>query len=1502
MNRKKRVFCWIAVWCMLITAFPMQGAAADAANEAEPETAEESLAQVPMDILRRMAESNCEQNPAKYENDGAASWAFNEKSSNWWHTRYNDDGVDDTREMTKSEWTAIKSDYAENGFREDAEYAYIGSGFGRTINLKRIECKMRNEGYAICDYRLLTSLDGKSYTPVVLNQNGAANGTIATLQYENNVGIIELPQPVAAKYFRIEVLSVGSSDDAAVSDIKVFGYSHSEELNPRLKIDLSDYSMAYREDEELGLADLAENPADLAILGAEFETDPEKGYTISGKLQTYAEKLNISGNTPILLKFDFCSEKPGGQQGMIGRMDSQYGIQIDSSRAEMYNNNGSWKSCTCSISDDKWSIDQWHTVIGVFNGAKMQIFVDGIAGKSAGTSIVSDSNPFCIGYNYDSDGKDFKGKMANIAVYTENQVPIFQAKNEGEDCGAFLAEQLEGKTPAFQLGVRPHYTIKDTSWADDDTNVTVTTSLVPDTGYYFNADNLPDFIFGNESAAFTAKSVDENGILHVSYTLTSAQAAAYRTFKEQELEKELAGTLAALKTELEKITPSPKFPETEKMALIGRIDSFETTTAGMTIGAKKKEFDKLKTDCDNFRKGKRVPVLKVSFEDNVTDGSGFDNNGTAIGEPEYVEGVMGKALHIVNEGNDPSAVAAQYVNFGKGEELQFGTGDFTVGLWYKSSVREASGGWHSAVISNKDWSSGDNFGFNMGHMNQSGSRNWGVNWNMNTKKDDAAEGSRVETNTYEQPTDGAWHYLTGVVDRSRQEMRFYIDGELAERKTTTGKFGTVDTGYDLVLGADGHEHRYGTKDGCFDELIIYQEALPEEMIYELASDGRRSYEIGRMEQMIAKAEPGARFPAASIAAIQKKVADTKAQMEASDDETEKATLFEALAADYEAFLTGDPLVSFHLVSDIHTNGKDSENGRNFKTGLINMKEMNPRADALISCGDNTEYGQEWEVKDFFDLLKENNPVAEKNGKIMITMGNHDVRGENSGNNWVTTPITENHGWWSNAYRYYMQNNKDFMPDMPDELTGEEKTYFDYWINGYHFIVLNEENSPKDQASVTEDQLIWLEEKLGEGENGEHPFDSEKPVFVFVHQSLEDTHQHSGLYQGFGSADARMKEILSRYPQTVLCTGHIHNGFGTAEVIERSYGTMADVPSFKETEAWNDSREKGSGYEVYVYEDEIVFRAADFLKGEWLPEHDYSIKRATLPVLVKQADNLREKDYTIQSWKAVSADLKAELAKAKVLMNKRYPLNIRVGEAKPEAFLYHQDTRAEIKAVQKNLSRLLDQLELSTDPTGEMREEIDRLEKEKTDAESAKDKAEQDLKDAQEDLEAANAAKDSAESAKTEADAAREKAEADMAEAQAAEKAAKDALQKAKEAEAAAKAALETTKKNLEAAQKNAGRKKIGRPVLTSVKPGKSGTLKITWNKLEDVSGLEIQYGVNGKFKNAAVKKINASKTSCTLKKLRKGKKYYVRIRGYRNDGDNTVYSAYGAKKSAKVKK
>ena len=78
----------------------------------------------------------------------------------------------------------------------------------------------------------------------------------------------------------------------------------------------------------------------------------------------------------------------------------------------------------------------------------------------------------------------------------------------------------------------------------------------------------------------------------------------------------------------------------------------------------------------------------------------------------------------------------------------------------------------------------------------------------------------------------------------------------------------------------------------------------------------------------------------------------------------------------------------------------------------------------------------------------------------------------------------------------------------------------------------------------------------------------------------------------------------------------------------------------------------------------------------------------------------------------------------------------------------------------------------------------------------------------------------------------------------------------------------------------------------TVKPKKQGIsvtrngskMKVTWKKDSKVSGYEVQYATNKSFKKncktITIKKKN--KTSYTVKKLKKGKKYYVRVRSYKN--------------------
>lgn len=92
--------------------------------------------------------------------------------------------------------------------------------------------------------------------------------------------------------------------------------------------------------------------------------------------------------------------------------------------------------------------------------------------------------------------------------------------------------------------------------------------------------------------------------------------------------------------------------------------------------------------------------------------------------------------------------------------------------------------------------------------------------------------------------------------------------------------------------------------------------------------------------------------------------------------------------------------------------------------------------------------------------------------------------------------------------------------------------------------------------------------------------------------------------------------------------------------------------------------------------------------------------------------------------------------------------------------------------------------------------------------------------------------------------------------------------------------------------------------LSKVKSPKKKTIQITWKKLAGASGYQIKLATNKKMtkgkKTVVVNK--ASTTKKTVKKLKAGKKYYVRIRAYETVSGKKVYSKWSAVKSIKVKK
>ena len=87
--------------------------------------------------------------------------------------------------------------------------------------------------------------------------------------------------------------------------------------------------------------------------------------------------------------------------------------------------------------------------------------------------------------------------------------------------------------------------------------------------------------------------------------------------------------------------------------------------------------------------------------------------------------------------------------------------------------------------------------------------------------------------------------------------------------------------------------------------------------------------------------------------------------------------------------------------------------------------------------------------------------------------------------------------------------------------------------------------------------------------------------------------------------------------------------------------------------------------------------------------------------------------------------------------------------------------------------------------------------------------------------------------------------------------------------------------------------------ITSVK-AQSKAFTVKWKKKSNITGYQIQYSTNSKFKkgNKSIKIKNAKTGSKKITKLKSNKKYYVRIRTYKGK----KYSKWSKVKSAKISK
>ena len=203
------------------------------------------------------------------------------------------------------------------------------------------------------------------------------------------------------------------------------------------------------------------------------------------------DKFDVSGDTPMVLRTKVkLKNKTDEVVNILGKMDSQYGIQVDGAndRVILY----------CCDAQDKWPEVQykydadtfwgeWHDIALVYTGTNMQLYVDGKAGEATpGRVNASDgyqvvfksyaSSIFTIGYNtekstnHEADGNGVKystldqvdGKIADIKLYKGTDYSEGLTKSYDE-----IKDALEKVAPDADISAIPYTAV--TTWSANGT-------------------------------------------------------------------------------------------------------------------------------------------------------------------------------------------------------------------------------------------------------------------------------------------------------------------------------------------------------------------------------------------------------------------------------------------------------------------------------------------------------------------------------------------------------------------------------------------------------------------------------------------------------------------------------------------------------------------------------------------------------------------------------------------------------------------------------------------------------------------------------------------------------------------------------------------------------------------------------------------------------------------------------------------------------------------------
>lgn len=280
-----------------------------------------------------------------------------------------------------------------------------------------------------------------------------------------------------------------------------------------------------------------------------------------------------------------------------------------------------------------------------------------------------------------------------------------------------------------------------------------------------------------------------------------------------------------------------------------------------------------------------------------------------------------------------------------------------------------------------------------------------------------------------------------------------------------------------------------------------------------------------------------------------------------------------------------PRLTFTVLSDVHLEGNNEDKFNLFGEGIRDINSAEQKSDALIFLGDNTMNGQVIESSALFGMLKEYNEIE----NVLMVAGNHEL-----------CPSDYNVGEYEDLRDRFLRYYKSFTDIETENL------YHSTAINGYRFIILGSEADAGLEQEISDEQFEWLENELKSAE------ESATPVFLFNHWPLNNVWEDVWSEGHIGEDSDRLYELLTQYDNRIFYfSGHLHMGLyeDKREVVTDGNITFVNVPAFgaDNDDGDADIQEQGMGFQVDVYESEVIVRVRNFAEHKWMEiEYEFEL--------------------------------------------------------------------------------------------------------------------------------------------------------------------------------------------------------------------------------------------------------------------------------------------------------